>query len=102
MNSNQISNEHHIKKQTLVRKLLMDRSQPGKVGAHTPESDVPKQQTLPNKYLREELPLPEVSENTQSPASLVPQDRYESATLFESHRCVSVRSPESHQVSCLL
>ena len=63
MNSNQITNEHHIKKQNLIRKLLMDRSQPGKIGAHTPESDVPKQQTLPNKYLREELPLPEVSEN---------------------------------------
>jgi len=63
MNMNKIPNEYHIKKQNLIRKLLMDRSQPGKIGAHTPESDVPKQQQLPSQYLRDELPLPEVSEN---------------------------------------
>tara|TARA_B100000029_G_scaffold373313_1_gene367540 strand:+ start:25627 stop:27123 length:1497 start_codon:yes stop_codon:yes gene_type:complete len=63
MNSHQIPNEHHIKQQSLIRKLLMDRSQPGRIGAHIPQSDVPKQQQLPNKYLRKELPLPEVSES---------------------------------------
>ena len=54
MNSNQITNEHHIKKQNLIRKLLMDRSQPGKVGAHTPESDF-LTNTLEKNYLFQKL-----------------------------------------------
>lgn len=50
-------------KNSNVRKLLMDRSIEGKVGATMPSIDVPLQ-TLPNKkFLRENLAMPEVSEN---------------------------------------
>ena len=50
-------------KNSNIRKLLMDRSIEGKVGATMPSIDVPLQ-TLPNKkFLRENLAMPEVSEN---------------------------------------
>ena len=45
------------------RKLLMDRSSPGRVGATLPPSDVPKQKLPPDKYLRENINLPELSES---------------------------------------
>ena len=48
---------------TNTRKLLMDRSADGKVGATMPSIDVPLQ-PLPNKkILRENLEMPQVSEN---------------------------------------
>ena len=48
---------------TNTRKLLMDRSADGKVGATMPSIDVPLQ-PLPNKkFLRENLEMPQVSEN---------------------------------------
>ena len=45
------------------RRLLMDRSVPGRVGVSLPESDVPPQPMPPSDTLRDELDFPEVSEN---------------------------------------
>ena len=44
------------------RKLLMDRSVPGRVGATLPPLDVPEQDPPPDSLLRSELALPEISE----------------------------------------
>ena len=44
------------------RKLLMDRSVPGRVGAALPPLDVPAQPLPPDELLRTDLVLPEVSE----------------------------------------
>ena len=45
------------------RRLLMDRSVPGRMGVSLPESDVPPQPMPPPDTLRDELDFPEVSEN---------------------------------------
>ncbi|MCH8893744.1 MAG: aminomethyl-transferring glycine dehydrogenase subunit GcvPB [Chloroflexi bacterium] len=45
-----------------TEKLLMERSVPGRVGVVLPEVDVPAQPLPANALLRDELPLPEVSE----------------------------------------
>ena len=45
------------------RRLLMDRSVPGRMGVSLPESDVPPQPMPPSDTLRDELDFPEVSEN---------------------------------------
>ena len=45
------------------RRLLMDRSVPGRVGATAPQSDVPHQPLPDQGMLRETLDFPEVSEN---------------------------------------
>ena len=45
------------------RRLLMDRSVPGRMGVSLPESDVPPQPMPPSDMLRDELDYPEVSEN---------------------------------------
>ncbi|MCH7844039.1 MAG: aminomethyl-transferring glycine dehydrogenase subunit GcvPB [Chloroflexi bacterium] len=45
-----------------TEKLLMERSVPGRVGVVLPEVDVPAQPLPTNALLRDELPLPEVSE----------------------------------------
>ena len=44
------------------RRLLMDRSAPGRTGASLPPLDVPTQEAPPTELLREELELPEVTE----------------------------------------
>ena len=44
------------------RKLLMDRSVPGRIGTTLPALDVPEQPPPPEHLLREELEMPEVSE----------------------------------------
>ena len=41
--------------------LIFEISSPGRIGVHLPECDVPHA-SLPQEYLREDLPLPEVSE----------------------------------------
>ena len=43
-------------------KLLMERSVPGRAGAVLPESDVPPQPMPDAALLRDDLPLPELSE----------------------------------------
>ena len=43
-------------------KLLMERSVPGRAGAVLPESDVPQQPMPDAALLRDDLPLPEISE----------------------------------------
>lgn len=43
-------------------RLLMDRSVPGRRGARLPALDVPPAELPPAQYLREEVPLPELSE----------------------------------------
>ena len=43
-------------------KLLMERSAPGRAGAVLPESDVPPQPLPDAALLRDDLPLPELSE----------------------------------------
>ena len=48
---------------TNKRKLLMDRSIPGKVGATFPALDIPEQKLPDENQLREDLTMPEVSEN---------------------------------------
>ena len=48
---------------TNTRKLLMDRSADGKVGATMPSIDVPLQPLPDKKFLRENLEMPQVSEN---------------------------------------
>ena len=50
-------------KNTNTRKLLMDRSADGKVGATMPSIDVPLQPLPDKKFLRENLEMPQVSEN---------------------------------------
>ena len=45
------------------RRLLMDRSVPGRMGVSLPESDVPPQPMPPSDTLRDDLDFPEVSEN---------------------------------------
>ena len=45
-----------------TEKLLMERSVPGRVGVVLPDLDVPAQVLPDNALLRNELPLPEVSE----------------------------------------
>ena len=52
--------QHGGNRQT--EKLLMERSVPGRVGVVLPEVDVPAQPLPTNALLRDELPLPEVSE----------------------------------------
>ncbi len=47
---------------SLNRRLLMDRSVPGRVGCTLPPLDVPEQEAPPAEQLRGELPMPEVSE----------------------------------------
>ena len=44
------------------RRLLMDRSAPGRTGTSLPASDVPPQALPPAELLRQEMELPEVSE----------------------------------------
>ncbi|MBI4307471.1 MAG: aminomethyl-transferring glycine dehydrogenase subunit GcvPB [Chloroflexi bacterium] len=44
------------------RPLLMDQSRPGRTGATVPSLDVPEAPLPPARALREDLPLPEVSE----------------------------------------
>ncbi|MBM4406370.1 MAG: glycine dehydrogenase subunit 2 [Chloroflexi bacterium] len=44
------------------RRLLMDRSQPGRRGTTLPECDVPEAALPERRYLRDDLPMPEVSE----------------------------------------
>ncbi len=44
------------------RRLLMDRSVPGRIGTTLPANDVPEHKLPPKDMLREELDLPEVSE----------------------------------------
>ena len=44
------------------RRLLMDRSVPGRVGATLPPMDVPEQGPPPDAMLRDELEMPEVTE----------------------------------------
>ena len=43
------------------RKLLMDRSAPGRVGTTLPPNDVPEAEMPPSEMLRRDLDLPEVS-----------------------------------------
>ena len=45
------------------RRLLMDRSTPGRMGATLPPLDVPEQELPPDEMLRGALELPEVSES---------------------------------------
>ena len=45
------------------RRLLMDRSVPGRVGATVPQSDVPHQPLPDDAILRDSLDFPEISEN---------------------------------------
>ena len=45
------------------RKLLMDRSAPGRVGTTLPPNDVPEAEMPPSGMLRRDLDLPEVSES---------------------------------------
>ena len=46
----------------LNRRLLMERSVPGRVGYTLPPLDVPEQEAPPAELLRDDLPMPEVSE----------------------------------------
>ncbi|MCS7207587.1 MAG: aminomethyl-transferring glycine dehydrogenase subunit GcvPB [Dehalococcoidia bacterium] len=45
-----------------ARRLLMERSVPGRIGASIPPLDVPPQEAPPTHLMRDDLPLPEVSE----------------------------------------
>ena len=49
-----------------MERYIYDLSRPGRVGVDMPDPDVPLT-PLPEEYLREELPLPEVSENRSRP-----------------------------------
>ncbi len=53
----------NIEINNIDRKLLMDRSSPGRIGATLPPLDVPKQKLPPNNYLRDNIDLPELSES---------------------------------------
>ncbi len=44
------------------RSTLMERSTPGRIGANLPGLDVPVQPLPADRYLRDDLPLPEISE----------------------------------------
>ncbi|MEK7873956.1 MAG: aminomethyl-transferring glycine dehydrogenase subunit GcvPB, partial [Chloroflexota bacterium] len=44
------------------RPLLMDQSKPGRIGCTVPALDVPESLLPPAAMLRDDLPLPEVSE----------------------------------------
>ena len=46
----------------LNRRLLMERSVPGRVGFTLPPLDVPEQEAPPAEMIRDDLPMPEVSE----------------------------------------
>ena len=46
----------------LNRRLLMERSVPGRVGHTLPPLDVPEQEAPPAEMIRDDLPMPEVSE----------------------------------------
>ena len=48
--------------ETLNRRLLMERSVPGRVGYTLPPLDVPEQEAPPAEMIRDDLPMPEVSE----------------------------------------
>ena len=48
--------------ETLNRRLLMERSVPGRVGHTLPPLDVPEQEAPPAEMIRDDLPMPEVSE----------------------------------------
>ena len=48
--------------ESLNRRLLMERSMPGRVGSTLPPLDVPEQEAPPAEMLRQDLPMPEVSE----------------------------------------
>ena len=48
--------------ESLNRRLLMERSVPGRVGYTLPPLDVPEQEGPPAEMLRDDLPMPEVSE----------------------------------------
>ena len=50
------------KQHSIQESLLMDRSRPGRSGYRTPASDVPAQPLPDSSILRDELPLPELSE----------------------------------------
>ena len=55
----------HTPKQDLERlnrRLLMERSVPGRVGHTLPPLDVPEQEAPPAEMIRDDLPMPEVSE----------------------------------------
>jgi glycine dehydrogenase subunit 2 len=54
--------EYMINNQQRNRRLLMDRSAPGRMGTALPPLDVPLQPLPSEEQLREELELPEVSE----------------------------------------
>lgn len=43
-------------------KLIFEKSKPGRIGVSLPELDVPKIASLPDKFLRDSLNLPELSE----------------------------------------
>ena len=45
------------------RRLLMDRSVPGRSGATLPPLDVPEQELPPAELLRDDLDMPEVAES---------------------------------------
>ena len=48
--------------ESLNRRLLMERSVPGRIGCTLPPFDVPKQEAPPAAMLRDDVPMPEVSE----------------------------------------
>ena len=50
------------KQHSIQESLLMDRSRPGRSGYRTPASDVPAQPLPDSSILRDELPLPDLSE----------------------------------------
>ena len=51
------------------RKLLMDRSAPGRIGTTLPSLDVPAAELPDRSLLRGELDMPEVSEGRSSDTS---------------------------------
>jgi glycine dehydrogenase subunit 2 len=51
-----------VSDQEYQRRLLMDRSVPGRTGVSLPSSDVPEQAMPPEELLRDDLELPEVTE----------------------------------------
>ena len=55
-------NDLRSKMEQQKRRLLMDRSVPGRTGTTLPPLDVPEQPRPPSELLREELDMPEVSE----------------------------------------
>jgi glycine dehydrogenase subunit 2 len=57
------SNRSDPKTATLGAKLTFDRSKPGRTGVILPDLDVPQASPLPDRYLRRDLTLPEMSQN---------------------------------------